>query len=890
MPLSTGTELGCYKILSALGAGGMGEVYRARDTRLDRDVAIKVLPAGMADDRERLARFEREAKVLASLNHPNIAQVHGFEPIGESRALVMELVGGSILTVPQPLETALEYAAQIAAALEAAHERGITHRDLKPANIMVTADGVVKVLDFGLATVPPQDPTGNPSESPTMTLQASQAGMIMGTAAYMSPEQAAGKPVDKRSDIWSFGLVVCEMLNGRKVFEAESVAHTLADVLRAPLNYDELTASAPEPIAALLKRCLDRDPKTRLRDIGEARIAIRQYLAAPNSAKPSASPRPQPRLGWIVAAGMAVAAAGLGYLLYRHSEVPPPKTVRAFLLPPEKSNFVATSPPALSPDGRRLAFTAAGSEIPLLWIRELDSVSARSISGTEGARDPFWSPDGQSVGFFTDGQLKRVDLAGGSVRTLCYVQGGLHGASWSTRDIILFPNNQASGLYAVSGSGGTPAPVTTLDAAAGEISHRLPWFLPDGHHFIYTVRNQDQSAKSALSVGDLDSKNSTILVRGEAHGVFVSAGGYLVFAQGSPGNISRPILAQRMDPSTFRLSGEPIPIAESVEHSPGIWAQHQFSASQDGTLIYSSGGTQARHLTWMSRSGEVLGTIPNPGGDTRVVSISPDGKTVALSSAQGGSVDIWLYGMDRGSLSRFTFNPPGTVSLSPAWSPDSTALMYPYSSSSKPLSIMKQSVGGQAAPEPVGTGWGDPPRRVIALGWSRDGRFAVGRLLAGGVTGVDLWLMPLSPTVEKPRPLLQGPGNEISFSLSPGSDWIAYASDESRRFEIYVQSFPLPGRKYQVSMNGGGNPVWSRDGKELFFIAPDRQMMAVTVRKIGGGLEIGRPKALFDSRMQLDTNAAFDVADDGRFLIPVAPDAGPAAWTLVTNWQAGLKK
>ena len=892
--------MGSYELLAPIGAGGMGEVYRAKDTKLDREVAIKVLPAALAHDPDRLIRFEREAKVLASLNHANIAHVYGVEENGTARALVMELVHGATLSVPQPVETALQYARQIADALEAAHEKGITHRDLKPANIMVTPEGIVKVLDFGLAAVPTMLADGDPASSPTFTLAATQAGMIMGTAGYMSPEQASGKAVDKRSDIWSFGVVLWEMLTGEQLFCGETASHTVADVLRAPVDFSKLPASTPPRIVRLLKRCLDRNVRTRLQSIGEARIAIDQQEEQTKSEAQDSSPalvrRPGTAwLAWAVAAVFALAAAGLGYLAYRHTKELPPKTIKAYITPPEHYSFVDNSPPALSPDGRKLAFSAAHDGKALLWIRDLDSLDARSISGTEGARSPFWSPDGQSIGFYAEGKLKRIDIAGGAVVTLCVTEGNAYGASWSPRGIILFPNSATSALYRIPATGGTPVPATTLDEAAGEVSHRLPWFLPDGRHFLFTVRNRTSSGdprdvrdnKSAVYVGDLDSKLKTLVLSTEAHPSYVPSGGFLLFT--TSGIASSPLMAQAFDVSTFRTSGDPFPVVESVNLSSGVWAQRQFSVAGDGTLVYASNSSLVR-LTWVDRSGKVLGYVGEPDARRRTVAISPDGTIVAAESAQSGSVDIWLHDLARGASSRFTFNPPFAGVQMPVWAPDGNSLLFSYFDKTTPATIMRKSLAGNSMPDRIGT-WGDPPRPALFLRWSPDGRYVVARLNPGTQTGADIWMMPMSPPDQKPRPFLQTNANEGGPSFSPGSDWLAYDSDETRRLEVYIQSFPTGGRKYQASINGGRTPVWSRDGKELYFIAPDGQMMAVGIESKGGNLEIGTPKALFQSNITATNNfITYDVSKDGRFLIPQQEQASGLPLTLLVDWQARVKK
>ena len=631
MPLSVGDRLGPYEILTPLGAGGMGEVFRAKDTKLDREVAIKVLPRVLADDPERIARLDREAKVLASLNHPNIAQIYGIE----QRALVMELVKGETLQGPLPLDEALRLAMQIADALEAAHEKGIVHRDLKPANIMITPAGVVKVLDFGLAKAAEAPDGGDPQNSPTLTMSPTRAGMILGTAAYMSPEQARGKAVDRRADIWAFGVVLYEMLTGRQAFTGETVSDILAAVLTKELDLEQV----PVKVRKLLRRCLQKDPKQRLRDIGEARFLLED---APPDRVGHGRPLP-----WIAAGVFAVAALALGLVAYRHVNEET-RVLKMSVLRPDKATFKATSLPAVSPDGRRLAFVATTDGKDQLWVRDLDSLAARALTGTDGADDPFWSPDSRLIAFFADGKLKKIEVAGGPALTLCDAALG-RGGTWSKNGVIVFGVNNG-GTYRVPAAGGSATPLTTPDRASGETSHRLPWFLPDERHFLYTANNQERE-KVAVYAGDLDSKNRKLVVSADSNAMYTPPG-YLLFVR------ERTLMAQPFDAGKLQITGDAVPVAEQVDSS-SLAAQNQFSASQNGVLAYTSGASGGGLLlTWFDRSGKVTGTLGAP-GFVDWGAISPDGNTVAADHAdpQIRIIDIWLHDLARGTASRFTFGP-----------------------------------------------------------------------------------------------------------------------------------------------------------------------------------------------------------------------------------------
>jgi len=882
MPLTPGTRLGPYEILASIGAGGMGEVYRAKDTKLDREVAIKVLPNALARDPERLARFEREAKVLASLNHPNIATIYAIEESPDGKAIAMELVHGNTLKGPLPLHAALDYAKQIAEALEAAHEKGITHRDLKPANILVTPAGTVKVLDFGLAAVtqPSGTQEGDPSQSPTLTISPTRAGMILGTAAYMSPEQAAGKSVDRRADIWSFGVVLFEMLAGGSLFSGESVAHILADVLRAPIDFEKLPKDTPISIRALLLRCLDRDVKSRLQAIGEARIAIQGYLANPAASEPKGGQWAQARtarpLPWIAATlFFAVSAIGLGLVAYRHTSEVRPRLTKLSLLPPEEGEFgteAGAGTPALSPDGRHFVFRARVGGTSALWLRDLDSPAPRLLPGTEGGSYPFWSPDGRFVGFGSAGKLKKVAVTGGPVLTICDA-AGLRGASWNKDDVIVFAPSLSTVLFRVPAAGGTPTPVTTFDASHDENSHRFPWFLPDGRHFLFLARSNSDE-KSAVYAGDLQSNDRKLILTANANAIYVEPG-YLLFPR------DRTLMAQPFSATRLASSGEAVPIAEGVDfvriNNDGL-----FTASQNGVLAYASGvNSSDLQLTWLDRAGKVLGTVGKP-GDIEWALLSPDGKTVATDrlDPQSGNRDIWLYDLARGTEQRLTFSGNNRF---PIWYPDGTRIAFDGVRAGIGKIYLK-SANGTGPEEPLEAGGQFP------MDWSRDGRYLLSNPgQRNPKTSDDIWVLPLSD--KKAFPLLQTEFREYNAKLSPDGRWLAYESNESKRSEIYVMTFPMPGGKWQISTGSGAYPVWSRDGRELFYFSPDNKLMAVEI-KPGVKFEAGVPHPLFDLPPGAGFNVTgFDVSKDGHFLIPMPADQSASLpMTVVLNWQAGLKQ
>lgn len=864
MPLSIGTRLGPYEILAPLGTGGMGEVFRARDPRMGRDVAIKIAAEQFNE------RLSREAHAVAALNHPNICHIYDVGP----DYLVMELVEGPTLAEriasgKIPLEEALHIARQIAEALEAAHEKGVVHRDLKPANVKVKQDGLVKVLDFGLAKMAePPESAGRSENSPTLTIgaAATRVGTILGTAAYMAPEQARGKIVDKRADIWAFGVVLYEMLTGRRLFDGETFSDTLIEVATKEPEWTQV----PAKVRRLLRRCLEKDPKRRLRDIGEAWFLLEDAPApvpAPSRSRFAAA-------GWIAAALLAVAAAATGYFAWRHFTEDPPLVTRTYVLPPEKSAFPSAGADlAISPDGRHLAFLATLGGTTAIWVRDLDSLTPRMLPGTGKGILPFWSADSRSIGFFASGKLKKIGMAGGPVVTLCDAPAG-RGGTWNKNGIIVFAPAPAGGLFSVPAAGGIASPVTELDKTRHEFAHLHPWFLPDDRHFLFSAGSRD-SAKTAVFVGDLDSKKRVQAIATASNAVY-AAPGYLLFLR------DRTLMAQPFNAARLQATGEAVPIAEQVDYLPlDQTVFGGFRASQNGVLVYTSGalGGEAQ-IAWFDRSGKAVGT-DGPPGNMQWASLSPDGSRVVtdLLDPQTGNRDLWIHDLSRGTTTRLTFT---GSSQYPIWSPD--GIYIAFAGQRDGVLRLYQKAAANTGPEEV---LEDDSKRPDD--WSRDGRYLISETRASAARTLnDIWIHPFFGD-KKPFPWLQTEFAESMAKLSPDGQWLAYQSNESKRAEIYVVSFPKPGGKWQISTNGGVIPVWSRDGRELYFISADRKMMAVEI-KPGTRFEAGIPKPLFDVRLAA-AGKNFDVSKDGRFLIPTRTEQpGSPSITVVVNWAAGLKR
>ena len=876
MPLSAGARLGVYEVTALIGEGGMGQVYRAHDTKLNRDVAIKVLPDLFAADFERLARFRREAQVLAALNHPHIAQIYGLDEANGTQFLVMELVDGEsldrrIALGPIPVDESVDIARQIAAALEAAHEKGIIHRDLKPANIALTNDGQVKVLDFGLAKASDAAGSGiDVANSPTLTSPATMTviGSILGTAAYMSPEQAKGKVVDRRTDIFAFGCVLYEMLTGRRAFEGDTVTETLGSVLKSDPEWTVLPADTPASIRRLLRRCLQKDLSRRLQNSGDARLEIDDARVDADTVPARVAPMRSPvrdRRTWIAAA-LGGVIVGVFAFATPHFRTPSqaPEMRLDIVMPPtfDPLSF------ALSPDGRRLAFVAFSEGAPKLWVRSLDGESAQPLAGTDGASYPFWSPNGTSLAFFAAGKLKRIDVSGGVPQLLADANSG-RGGAWGPDGVILFSPGGAGGLFRVSESGGGVVPVTKLDQSR-HTSHRYPQFLPGGRFVFYAVGN---AQFGGLHAGSLDSSEIKRVAAADTSAVYGPAGWLFFVRHGT-------LTAQRLDLSRMELTGQPLAIADSlvVENSVG-----SFSVAPTGLVAYKRGGGIRRQLVWFDRSGKPVGSLGGPDenslGDPE---LTPDGRRALVNRTVQGNQDVWIADSTR--MTRLTFDP--SFDHMAVWSPDASRVAFD-STRRGPHDLYWKAASGADSDELVA----DVPLNKIVFDWSPDGRFLL-YSSADPQTTFDLWLLPLDGD-RKPRPFVNGPFDELQGQFSPNGRWVAYQSNESGRFDIYARPFSGPGGPWQVSTTGGVSPRWRADGKELFYVAPDGNLMAVPIVAQETTFEAGTPTPLFHARIVnygtgtiTSLRSQYDVAPDGRFLMNVATDdSAPLPITVIVNWK-----
>ena len=887
MPLSPGLRLGPYEILDPLGAGGMGEVYRARDAKLGRDVALKVLPEAFALDADRMARFQREAKVLASLNHPNIATIHGLEDSGSTHALVMELVEGPTLADrikdgAIPIEEALRIAKQICEGLEYAHERGIVHRDLKPANVKETNDDAVKILDFGLAKALEADPSSiDVATSPTLSRMATQAGVLLGTAAYMSPEQAKGKPVDRRADIWAFGCVLYEMLTGRMTFHGESVTDTLAAVIKEEPDWTQLPAATPIRVRVLLQRCLQKDPRQRLRDIGDARISIDEVLSgAPDPSLAGAAgisvPLWRSTLPWASAGALAAVLSGLALVHFREKPPTPSQHMRFQIQAPENTTLGPKF--SLSPDGRKLAFvTGDFAGTGRLWVHFFESGEFRELTNATGS--PFWSPDSRFIGYPLENKIKKIEATGGSPQTLVNFTGPWGGGAWNQDDEIIFAS-ETSGLFGVPVSGGLPVQITAVDLAHREEYHYRPSFLPDGRHFLY-VRYSTDKERTGIYLGSVDAKpeqqSSLLLVASDVGAVYApsadSSTGYLLFMR------EATLMAQPFDNQRLELKGRATPVAEQLGNGQA------FSVSANDVLVFWRSAASERQLTWYDRQGKVLGTVGEL-GDYEALALSPDGARVALTKRTGPSSNVWLLDLARDTSTRFTFG--STDDSHPIWSPDGSRIIFRSGND-----LYEKQVSGVKDAEPIlkSSEFQD------AWSWSSDGRLLLYDV-HNPKTNMDMWVLPLGGG-KKPIPFLVTEFTEGAASFSPDGHWVAYTSDESGHFEIYVRSFAMNSAgtaietegKWQISNGSGFGAHWRGDGRELYYRALDGQLMSVEM-ETNPKFRPGKPQSLgFVGGTGTSSGLLWDSTADGRRFLVAAPKSNrPEPYTVILNWQSGLKK
>jgi len=897
MAPAAGTKLGRYEIRSKIGEGGMGEVYLARDTQLGRDVAVKVLPSTYADDKERLQRFEQEACAASALNHPNILSIYDVGTHEGAPYVVSELLEGQTLRqrlngTELPLRKTIDYARKIAHGLAAAHEKGIVHRDLKPDNLFITNDGRVKILDFGLAKLTGAGNTELSQTSiPTRRVD-TDPGKVMGTVGYMSPEQVKGRAVDHRSDIFSFGAIFYEMLSGRRAFQGESAGETMSAILKEePPDVSETNQRISPALERLVHHCLEKNPEERFHSASDLAFALEALSGSSSGATRTQTAmvsattqrwiRRHAVAGWIVAASvLLLAALAFIFLYFRRAPTAEPTEATRFTIPlPEKA--VTIGPPVISPDGRRLVFrltTEDGKEF--LWMRPLASLDAQPLAGTESGIQPFWSPDGRSIAFFSRGKLKRLDLSAGAPQTLCDAPSNVSG-TWSTSGWILFSRGVADGLYRVPATGGTPERVTQVDASRNELEHTWPVFLPDGRHFLYLARNA-QPENSAIYVGSTDSKETKRLL--QAHSSAEYAPGYVLFVR------ENTLVAQGFDIARLEMKGDGLPIAEQVPRNPQN-GRAMFSVSENGVLALRTGGLVQNELIWFDRAGKQLGEVTPPGSYSSP-SFSADDKRVAVRRAdpQSNNADIWLIDLERGVPIRFTTDPG--VDNFPAWAPEGSRIAF-VSTRNGLTSIYQKSSNGAGAEEAVITS-AEPKYNPQ---WSPDGRYIL-YSQTNAPTNVDLLLLPLSGE-RKPQPFLQTSFIEGQARFSPDGRWVAYISNETGQFEVYVQSFPVTSGKVPISSGGGSQPHWRGDGRELYYYTPDRKLMAVEVNGEGSTFKVGVPRPLFNIRVVgagidqgFPGNGYYAPARDGkRFLVTTSPESPERQQiNIILNWTADLKR
>jgi|SRR5579863_271615 len=881
MPLATGSKLGPYEILAPLGAGGMGEVYRARDTRLDRTVAVKILPSRLAGDAAVRERFEREAKTISSLNHSHICTVYDVGQQNELAYLVMEYLEGETLAArlergPLPLDQLLRIGIEIADALEKAHQQGVVHRDLKPGNIMLTKTGA-KLLDFGLAKPTLRSDTALTTMA-TAAKPLTMEGAIVGTFLYMAPELFEGKEADVRSDLFAFGAVLYEMATGKRAFEGKTSASVIAAIMeREPAPITSMQPMTPPALERVIKTCLAKDPEERFQSAHDLKLQL-QWIAEAGSQAGVPAPvvarrKNRERVAWIVAGALAVLAAllAVGFIL----RAPQPQSpIRASIsLPPQ-----TTAPPlgffSISPDGHRLAFVAASTGgKSQLWVRPLDSLTAQPLAGTEGAIYPFWSPDSRYIGFFAESKLKKIDASGGPAQSVCDAPEG-RGGTWSSDGVIAFAPGVFTGIYRVPAIGGTPAQLTT--PATPGTSDRFPSFLPDGKHVLY-LSLAGSGKKDVVNVVSLDSKAVTRVGEISSNAAY-DPSGFLLYQR--DGNL----VAQHFDTGRFTLSGDAFPVVEQIQLVTDR-GNAFFCISSGGMLVYQAGGVGTKaQLTWFDRDGKQLGTLGGPGQVFSPV-LSPDGKRVVASmSGPTGKASLWMLDVARGISSRFTFT--DSSDGWPVWSPDGKEIAYSSNRAGR-LEIYLKPASGVESEQPIVTGEGES----MPTDWSRDGRFIAYQTQSQSTKKFDIWILPITGD-RKPFPFIATEADEVEGAFSPDGRWFAFDSDESGRREVYVVPFPGRGGKWQVSSSGGDFPVWVANGTELDYQSLDHKWMAVEVNGKGTDFSIGATQTLLGGKpLPSGSPLGVNVTPDGkRLLMPVETEGAAVPFTLVTDWKADLKK
>jgi Tol biopolymer transport system component len=886
MSLKAGVRLGPYEVMTPVGAGGMGEVYRARDPRLGRDVAVKVLPPAFSTDPERLARFEQEARAAAALNHPNILAVHDVGQHEGSSYIVSELLDGQSLRErlvggALPVRKAVEYAVQVAHGLAAAHEKGIVHRDLKPENIFITHDGRVKILDFGLAKLTQPDSAASGLSALPTTPPNTQAGIVLGTVGYMSPEQVRGLVADHRSDIFALGVLLYEMLAGQRAFHGETTMDAMTAILKEdPPDLPVAERHIPPALERIVDRCLEKSPAARFQSTRDLAFALEALSASGPTESLGAvvAPRTREWLAWTTAALLAVVTAVLAAAWAFGSRATAPEMRLEITTPPTFDQVSL----AISPDGEKLVFVASADGRPQLWLRSLRSGAVRLLPGTEGASFPFWSPDSQSIGFFANERLNRIDIDGGSLRALARAPVGA-GGSWSPEGVIVFPSVPDAPMMRVSAGGGNA--VLLPGSEPGQGGNRFPQFLPDGRHFLYYMAD---APKRGVYVGTLDAPERRKLFDADSAAVFVPPALVLFIRAGT-------LVAQRFDPVRLTLEGNTVALADGVNvDTVGIAA---VSASATGSIVYRVGSAnRQRQLAWFDRSGKRLGNANDPdAGNPLNPSLSPDGRLVAFNRSANGNADIWLLELGRGALSRFTSDP--TPDIYPIWSPDGRWIVYGGAGGGQGFKLVRRSTFGSN----TGSTLLDTADTLIPLDWSRDGRFLLYRKIGAllprqdASLGSDIWARPMDRDGAA-FPVAQTRSDERTGQFSPDGRWVAFESDESGRYEIHVQQFPEPSTRTVVSIGGGLQPRWGPDGKELFYIAPDGQLMTVAVRFSSDGktIEPASPVPLFRAHVgsTLDGGSGVEYivsADGQRFLMNTLTEEAAAPITLILNW-AGISE